>query len=197
VEETKGPMYSNAAEVSYTGDSGADDRLQSFYEMGQAVEKEKFNVTTKALEDGETRQQNYAFGLNHASNPMAWEADLCCGEISLQVNDRRIVHRHRDKTVPVVHLSCAFSQEHRIYLDGSWTYDLRVGSLKVKDCTRRKSRGTSTRIFPNLVGPKRSYEFQENEKFVIGDTQYEEVIFLSISRSQHAFKSTALGSTTK
>ena len=172
-------------------------RMQSFYEMGQAIEREMLNVTTKEQEDHDIVNQHLAFGLENAANPVAWETNICCGEISLQVNDRRVLHRHRDKPVPVVRLSCAFSQEQYIYRDGSWTYQLGVGSFKVKDSTQRKTRGGgAVRSFPYLIGPKRGYVFREDEKFRIADVEYEQTIRLRVSRSQHAFRSAALGSTT-
>ena len=173
---------------------GCFDRLHSFFEMGQALDREKMNVQTKELEDNE--EQDLAYGLGNELNPMTWKADLSCGEVSLQVNDKRVAHRHRDKPAPVVRLSCAFTQIQHIYRDGSWQYDLAVGSLKVKDCTHYRSRTGVVRNFSYLIGPKRGYNFKADERFAIDDKEYDQIIRFEVSRSQHAFRSTALGSTT-
>eukprot|EP00977_Amphora_coffeiformis_P011239 scaffold2704_cov159-Amphora_coffeaeformis.AAC.9 len=177
-------------------DKGTAERTRSFYEMSQALDREKANTTIKEREDDEIEKQDLAYGLGNPLNPAIWKADLSCAEVSLQVNDRRIVHRHRDKPAPVVRLSCAFSQEQRIYRDGSWEYQLGVGSLKVKDCTHLRSKGSASRNFPYLVGPKRGYAFEENDRIVVDGIAYDQIVRLNISRSQHAFRSTVLGSTT-
>lgn len=177
-------------------DEGTGERIRSFYEMGQALDREKANTKIKEQEDNEIEKQDLAYGLGNSLNPMIWKADVSCGEVSLQVNDRRIAHRHRDKPAPVVRLSCAFAQEQHIYRDGSWQYHLGVGSLKVKDCTRRRSKGSAPHNFPYLVGPKRGYIFQENERIIVDGKKYDQIVSLDVSRSQHAFRSVALGSTT-
>ena len=177
-------------------DRGTAERIRSFSEMGQALDRERANATIKEREDDEIEKQDLAYGLGNPQNPKIWKAEMACAEISLQVNDRRIVHRHRDKPAPVVRLSCAFSQEQRIYRDGSWEYQLGVGSLKVKDCTNRRSKGAALQNFPYLVGPKRGYGFKEAERIIVGGKDYDQIVRLDISRSQHAFRSTVLGSTT-
>lgn len=172
-------------------DQAAVVRIRSLYEMSQALDKEKANLSTKR-EEHDMEPQDLPYGLENSMNPLTWTADISCGEIGLQVNDRRAVHRHRDKQAAVVRLSCAFSQEQQIFRDGSWTYKLGIGSLRVKDSTRRKVRSKN---FPYLIGPKRGHNF-EGERVVVDDKEHDQIISLTISRSQHAFRSAALGSTT-
>jgi hypothetical protein len=195
-DENKFATLETSTSHSTSEQAGVSLRLRSFYEMGQAVEREKSNVTTKRLEEEELDRQSMAYGIGNALNPVAWETRVSCGEISLQVNDRRVVHRHRDKPAPVVRLSCALNQEQSLYRDGSWEYQLGIGSLKVKDCTHRSSRTKNARTFPYLIGPKRGYDF-EGERITVNGEEHSRIILLEIFRSQHSFRSTALGSTTR
>lgn len=190
VEENAVIATSNSEEVDGT-DQAVTVRLRSLYEMGQALDKEKSNGSTQIVEDY-VDPQDLPYGLDDSSNPLTWTADISCGEISLQVNDRRMVHRHRDKTAPVVRLACAFSQEQRIFRDGSWTYKLGIGSLRVRDCTLRR---TGVKVFPYLIGPKRGHSF-EGERVSVDAKEHDRIVSLIVSRSQHAFRSAALGSTT-
>ena len=196
--DTKSPTFQVASDMDTldASEKNALDRMRSFHEMGQALDKEKANRATKETEEHEMDQQDLPYGLDDERNPVTWKADLSCGEVSLHVDDRRVVHRHRDKPAPVVRLSCAFKQEQRIYRDGSWTYKLGVGALKVKDCTHRRLKGNAPRSFPYLIGPKRGYDFGSNDVFSINTKSFDQIIRLDISRSQHAYRSTALGSTT-
>ena len=157
-----------------------EHRCRMFDEMALALDREKSNAEIRELEVTDDSRSS----TEHGSSPVMWVTSLSCPEFSLQVNDRRLRYGHHERPTAVARLSCAFKQEQALYKNGSWDLTTRIGSFVVKDLTSLGDHIGSSRLFPNLVGPKDANASIDDQFLEIDGVSFPQFIRTRISRSQ-------------